>query len=76
MDGKKHTAQVKGFVEIKPENGKIVVIGSGEVKYYNVDWMVFSNMKAKRVIIFRNNPNIVMGEYVFDESDMIYNLTY
>lgn len=76
LDGKKHTAQVKGFVELKPENEKIVVIGSGEVKYYNVDWMVFSNMKAKRVVIFRNKPNIVMGEYVFDESDMIYNLTY
>ena len=58
------------------ENGKVVVIGSGEVKYYNVDWMVFSNMKEKRVVIFNNKPNIVMGEYVFDESDMIYNLTY
>jgi hypothetical protein len=61
-------------MELKPADGKIVIIGSGEVRYYNVDWMVFVNIKMRRVVIFRNTPNIVMGEYVFDESDLIYNL--
>jgi Fe-Mn family superoxide dismutase len=74
INGQKNTCQVKGFMELKPADGKIVIIGSGEVRYYNVDWMVFVNIKMRRVVIFRNTPNIVMGEYVFDESDLIYNL--
>jgi hypothetical protein len=49
-----------------------VVTKAGEIDIYKVDWMVF--VKGGRVVIFRNNPEIVLGEYVFDKNDLLYNL--
>jgi Fe-Mn family superoxide dismutase len=71
LDGKKHTAQVKGFDQLVPEGDKLTVTKTGEVEKYNVDWMVF--VRGKHVIIFKNNPTIVLGQYVFDKDDLIYN---
>jgi Fe-Mn family superoxide dismutase len=71
MDSKKHTAQVKGFDQLVPEGDKFTVTKTGEVEKYNVDWMVF--VRGKHVIIFKNNPNIVLGQYVFDKDDLLYN---
>ena len=70
MDSKKHTAQVKGFDQLVPEGNKLTVTKTGEVEKYNVDWMVF--IRGKHVIIFKNNPNIVLGQYVFDKEDLLY----
>jgi hypothetical protein len=36
--------------------------------------MVFVNLQRKKVVIFENTGNVVMGNYVFDENAMIYNL--
>lgn len=75
VDGETKTAQVKGFAELIPTEGKIVVTGAGDtMKYPNLDWMVFVNLQQKRVVIFENTGNVVMGNYVFDEKSMIYNL--
>jgi Fe-Mn family superoxide dismutase len=71
IDSKKHTAQVKGFDELVPEGEKLTVTKTGEVEKYGVDWMVF--VKGKHVVIFKNNPNIVLGQYVFDKEDLLYN---
>lgn len=71
IDSKKHTAQVKGFDELVPEGEKLTVTKTGEVEKYGVDWMVF--VKGKHVLIFKNNPNIVLGQYVFDKEDLLYN---
>jgi hypothetical protein len=70
MDSKKHTAQIKGFDQLVPEGNKLTVTKTGEVEKYNVDWMVF--IRGKHVIIFKNNPNIVLGQYVFDKEDLLY----
>lgn len=70
--GKKITAQVKGFDELIPENEKLVVTKTGEIDIYKVDWMVF--VKGRTVLIFRNKPEIVLGQYVFDMNDLLYHL--
>jgi len=72
FQGQNLTAQVKGFDELKEEGDKIVVTKPGEIDMYKVDWMVF--VKGGRVVIFENNPKIVLGEYVFDKNDLLYNL--
>ena len=72
IGGEMFTAQVKGFDELKESDGKIVVTKPGEIEQYKVDWMVF--VKGGRVVIFKNKPEIVLGEYVFDKDDLIYNL--
>lgn len=70
LDEKKYTAQVKGFGQLFPDEDKLTVTKTGEVEKYNVDWMVF--VRGKHVIIFKNNPNIVLGQYVFDKEDLLY----
>lgn len=76
IDGVSYKCQVKGFTELIPSEGKVVVVGAGDVGYYpNIDWMVFVNTYKKKVVIFQNNPNIVLGNYVFDEKDELYNLS-
>jgi len=75
IGGNTKKAQVKGFMELIPSEGKVVVTGAGDtVKYPNIDWMVFVNLQRKKVVIFENTGNVVMGNYVFDENAMIYNL--
>lgn len=67
------TAQIKPFSYIKTSNGVTYVMGSGNVKKYNTDWIIFS--KNDKTIIFKNNnTNIVNGNFVFPESNLIYTL--
>ena len=70
--GRKITAQVKGFDEIIPEDEKLVVTKTGEIDKYKVDWMVF--IRGKNVLVFRNRPEIVLGQYVFDKNDLLYHI--
>jgi Fe-Mn family superoxide dismutase len=70
--GKKITAQVKGFDELIPEDEKLVVTKTGEIDIYKVNWMVF--VKGKTILIFKNNPEIVLGQYVFDKNDLLHHL--
>ena len=72
VENSKLTAQVKGFDEILEQNGRLVVTKTGEVAKYNVDWMVF--VKGKKVVVFENKGEIVMGNYVFEKTQMIYDL--
>ena len=71
--GKEKDAFQKIDMEIylDAEGDKLTVTKTGEVEKYNVDWMVF--VRGKHVIIFKNNPTIVLGQYVFDKDDLIYN---
>jgi len=72
---KQYKGQVKGFSELIPSEGKIVVTGAGDTRNYpKVDWMIFVNLQKKKVVIFENKGNVVMGNYVFDEPSLIHNL--
>jgi superoxide dismutase, Fe-Mn family len=72
IEGKKKTAQIKGFAEILEQNGKLIVTKTGEVAKYNVDLMVF--VKGNKVAVFENNGEIVMGNYVFNKKSLLYDL--
>ena len=72
IDGKKKTAQIKGFADILEQNEKLVVTKTGEVAKYNVDLMVF--VKGNKVAVFENKGEILMGNYVFDKKHLLYDL--
>lgn len=71
---KKHTSQVKPFSNIKKDDGKITVYDTGNVKPYNVDWLIFINIKTKKILIFKNNPLKNHNQYVFNESSLIHEI--
>lgn len=75
LGDKQYKGQVKGFSELIPSENKIVVTGAGDTRNYpSVDWMIFVNLQKKKVVIFENKGNVVMGNYVFDEQSLIHNL--
>jgi transketolase C-terminal domain/subunit len=74
VDGKKHTAQVKPFSVMKKDEDKITIMDTGNVKPYNVDWMIFINTKSNKILIIENNPIESRGQYVFDTSSLIHEI--
>ena len=69
------TAQIKPFTSIVHEHPLIIVYGSGNVKKYKTDWLIFTK-NNKEVLIFTNSKStIVGGNFVFPEENLIYTLT-
>jgi hypothetical protein len=74
INGRKLSSQIKPFGSIEATGEEITVIGSGAVKKYYTDWLIFTR-NNKDVLIFRNkNSKIVNGQYVFPKGDLIYSL--
>ena len=74
INGRKLSSQIKPFSSIKTNDEEITVIGSGAVKKYYTDWLIFTK-NNQEVLIFRNkNSKIVDGQYVFPKGDLIYSL--
>lgn len=59
---------------MKNEDGKITVYDTGNVKPYNVNWLIFINTKSNKILIFENNPVKDHHQYVFDESSLIHEI--
>ena len=74
LDGKKHTAQVKPYSTMTKEDGKITMKDTGNVKPYDVDWLIFINTKSNKVLIFENKPIKNHNQYVFNESSLIHEI--
>ena len=75
IDGKEHTAQIKPYSNIDKTDGQIVIYGSGQVKKYTTNWIIFEGT-GKPILIFNNtSTKIVDGNYVFNETDLIYSLS-
>lgn len=75
VDGERKTAQIKPFTNTKTEDGNTIVMGSGNVKRYNTDWLIFAK-NNKEILIFNNkNGKIIGGNYVFPEDTLIYTLS-
>lgn len=75
LDGKEHTAQIKPYSNIDKIDGQIIVYGSGQVKKYTTNWIIFEGT-GKSILIFNNtSTKIIDGNYVFNESDLIYSLS-
>ena len=74
IGNKKYTSQVKPYSTFKEEGNKIIVFDTGNVKPYNVDWMIFINTKSNKIIIFENNPIKDQNQYVFNVSSLIHQI--
>ena len=74
LNGKKHTAQVKPYSTMTKEDGKITMKDTGNVKPYDVDWLIFINTKSNKVLIFENKPIKNHNQYVFNESSLIHEI--
>lgn len=75
IKGRKLTCQIKPFTSFEKKDKSLYVYGSGNVKEYNTNWLIFTK-NNKEVLIFRNtNTNIVDGNYVFPIEDLIYTLS-
>ena len=67
------TLQIKPFNRITEDKGKVTVYGTGNVKPYKTDFLVFHSNKLGTVVFENNNTKIVNGRYVFNESSMYNN---
>jgi hypothetical protein len=75
VDGVLKTAQIKPFTHCKTENGTTTIMGSGNVKRYNTNWLIFTK-NNKEILIFENkNSSIDDGNFVFPEQNLIYSLS-
>ena len=75
LDGTLKTAQIKPFTNVKTDDGQTIVMGSGNVKRYHTDWLIFAK-NNKEILIFNNkNGKIVGGNFVFPEENLIYTLS-
>ena len=72
VDGKEYTAQIKGFKDRIEKGDKIILTGTGNVKQYTTDWMIFQ--KGKNVLIFNKKPNIIGGNFVFPKDSLLYDI--
>jgi hypothetical protein len=74
VDGVTKTAQIKPFGSISEEHHFIIVLGSGNVKKYKTDWLIFSKNNKEILIFENNNTTIINGNFVFPEKSLIYTL--
>lgn len=71
-DGKEYTGQVKPYRDRIENDNNIILKGTGDVKNYNTDLMIFQ--KGKNVMIFNKKPNIIAGNFVFPKDALIYDI--
>ena len=64
-DGKKETIQIKPFNGVEKEEDLVTVYGTGNVKPYSTDYLVFHDDKRGTLVFRNNNTKIENGRYVF-----------
>ncbi len=75
IDGVKNTAQIKPYSNISGDENQITVFGSGQVKKYTTNWIIFEG-SGRPILIFKNkSTKIIEGNYTFDKDDLIYSLS-
>jgi hypothetical protein len=71
LGGKEETIQIKPFKYFKIDGDNIQIFGTGNVKNYNVDYLVFQN-NQKGIKIFDNSETkIINGVYTFPKEKML-----
>jgi hypothetical protein len=74
VDGQLKTSQIKPFTGVKKDGGNIIILGSGNVKNYKTDWLIFAK-NNKEVLVFDNkDTKIIGGMFVFPENNLIYTI--
>ena len=74
LSGNTHTAQVKPFSTVSIIKNKIELLDTGDVKPYEVDWLVFIQPKTNKTLIFKNKPTSTEGQYVFDLDNLLHQI--
>jgi len=75
LGGVKITGQIKPFKLLNKVDDKLFIFGTGQVKEYKTDLLIFYN-RYKGVLVFKNdNTEIINGNYVFPEKKLIYTLS-
>ena len=72
LDGETKTAQVKPYIDVIDKGDTLTMIGTGQVKAYKTDFMIFQ--KGKSVMVFKNDPKILNGAYVFPKESLVHNI--
>ena len=67
------TIQIKPFNRMNKKDGKVIVYGTGNVKPYKTDYLVFHSDKLGTEVFENKNTKIVNGRYVFNESSQYIN---
>lgn len=72
QDGKTLTGQIKPFKERIDKDKVIILKGTGKVKTYSTDWMIFQ--RGKNVLVFDKKPNIISGNFVFPKDSLLFDI--
>jgi hypothetical protein len=51
-----------------------MIMGTGNVKKYKTDWIIFSKNNKELLVFDNKNGKIIGGNYVFPEDTLIYTL--
>ena len=73
LDGNLKTIQIKPFKEFEGVDEKIKVMGTGNVKDYKTDLMVFHNDK-NGILVFDNNETEISTVFIISIVRINYNL--
>ena len=74
LDNTDYTAQVKPFSNIVVKGDEIELLDTGNVKSYKVDWLIFSNPKTNKILIFKNEPISDKDRYVFNVGSLLHEI--
>ena len=73
-DGKTHTAQVKPYSTASIDGDKVSLSDTGNVKPYNVNWLIFIQPKTNKILIFDNHPLQNENQYIFKLSSLLHEI--
>jgi Fe-Mn family superoxide dismutase len=74
LSGDSFTAQVKPYSVFSVIKDKIELLDTGNVKPYDVDWLIFIQPKSNKTLIFKNKPLSSEGQYVFNVESLIHEI--
>jgi superoxide dismutase, Fe-Mn family len=73
-DDKTYTAQVKPYSTTTVEEDNVKLFDTGNVKPYNVDWLIFIQPKSDKILIFNNNPLQNENQYIFKLNSLLHEI--
>jgi len=73
-DNKEYTSQIKPFSHVEENGDKLRILGTGSTRKYNVDFYIFANKHNGKIIAFRNDPEIIDDNYVFNKASILLQL--
>ena len=73
-DGKVYTAQIKPYSTVTVDGDEVVLLDTGNVKPYKVDWLIFIQPKTNKILIFDNHPLEEENQYKFNIKSLLHEI--